>query len=63
MTGAEIVCRKAQATRIVLLKRANLMRSREVVSSAVERRYAKVRKLWTGTREGIGRTCPRARPE
>jgi hypothetical protein len=43
---------------IMLLKGPNLMPFREAVSSALERRHAQVRKLWTEALEGVGIIAP-----
>ena len=43
---------------IMLLKAPDLVPSREAVSSALERRHAQIRKLWTEALEGVGITAP-----
>jgi hypothetical protein len=43
---------------IMLLKGPNLVPFREAVSSALERRHAQVRKLWTEALEGVGIIAP-----
>ena len=43
---------------IMLLKGPDLVPSREAVSSALERRHAQIRKLWTEALEGVGITAP-----
>jgi hypothetical protein len=42
----------------VLLKGPDLVPFRDAVSSALERRHAEVRKLWTETLEGVGIATP-----
>jgi hypothetical protein len=46
---------------IILLKSQDLVPFRDAVSSAVEKRHAEVRKLWTEMLEGVGIGCARAR--
>lgn len=45
---------------ILLLKGPELVPFRDAVSSALERRHAEIRKLWTEALEGVGITNPRA---
>jgi hypothetical protein len=45
---------------ILFLKGAELVPFRDAVSSALERRHAEIRKLWTEALEGVGITNPRA---
>lgn len=43
---------------ILLLKGPELVPFRDAVSSALERRHAEIRKLWTDALEGVGITTP-----
>ena len=45
---------------IILLKGPNLVPFRDAVSSALERRHAEVRKLWSEALEGVGIATPRS---
>jgi hypothetical protein len=44
---------------IILLKGPELVPFRDAVSSALERRHAELRKLWTEALEGVGIATPR----
>ena len=45
---------------IMLLKGPDIVPFRDAVSSALERRHAEVRKLWTEALEGVGIATPRS---
>jgi hypothetical protein len=50
----------AASWQIMLLKGPDIVPFRDAVSSALERRHAEVRKLWTEALEGVGIATPRS---